>query len=180
MKFIITPLLICILLASCSSNVDLAIDNPTDQPVFIKVDDLEVEIPANEVVWVEMGKGDHELTLQNDSLVKHNFDQSLYMINPTLNEYLLMEEYYGSDAFYSSYEMTSKFSSKTVNYMGIEFEGNYDVVDKLINTVTWDYGPREKLPEMVQVESGENYTVLKKLLSPTEFIEMVQQSAGAE
>lgn len=171
-----TLFVLFLLVVSCSNSVDLAIDNPTDLPINIKVDSLEVEIPAKEVVWVEMGKGEHQVTFGNDSIVKYNFDQSVYMVNPTLSEYLLTEEYYGSNAYYQTYELTAKMSEKSVTYMGIEFEGNYEVVKSLLNPVTWDYGPRENLPEVVQVEDGENYTVLKKLLDPQEFIQMIQES----
>ncbi|QLG46450.1 hypothetical protein [Costertonia aggregata] len=165
-----------LVVVSCGNSVDLAIDNPTDRPIQLKVDSLEVEIPAKEVVWVEMGKGQHQITLQNDSIVNFDFNQSVYMVNPTLSEYLLTEEYYGSNAYYQTYELTAAMRKKSVTYLGIEFEGNYDVVKALINPVTWDYGPRETLPEVVQVEEGDNYTVLKKLLGPQEFIDMVQAS----
>jgi hypothetical protein len=178
MKKIVLLTAIAFSLFSCSSNVDLAIDNPTDTPVIVKIDTLTVEIPARQVVWVEMGKGEHQITLENDSVVKFDFQNSLYMINPTLSEYLKFEEFYGdamSQAMYSS-----SIPLQNVKFLGTEFEGNFEVVKNLINPVTWDCGPREALPEMVEVEEGDNYTTLMKLCDTREFIQMVQSESSAE
>lgn len=170
-------LIICLALGlmSCSNQVDLAIDNPTDMPVIIKVDTLTVEIPANEVVWVEMGKGEHTITLENDSVIKFDFQEELYMINPTLSQYLKFEQFYGDQMAQMSY--VSSIPSGKVNFLGIDLEGNYEVVSGLINTVTWDCGAREALPDMVEIEEGDSYTVLTKICDVKEFIKMIQSSS---
>ncbi|WP_024480105.1 hypothetical protein [Cellulophaga baltica] len=179
MKIIFTILSLAIVLVSCSSNsVDLAIDNPTSSPVLLKVDSLEVEIPAEQVVWVEMGKGQHTITLENDSIVDFNFTADVYMVNPTLTEYLMSGEYYGDNSTYSMYELTN--AQKTVEFLGLELEGNYALITGLINPVTWDYGPREALPEMIQMEEGDSYEVLQKLFSPQEFIAEINNARDSE
>ncbi|MDR6967097.1 hypothetical protein J2X31_001104 [Flavobacterium arsenatis] len=178
MKKIVLLIALGLSLFSCSNNVDLAIDNPTDLPVIVKVDTLTVEIPPREVVWVEMGKGEHQITLENDSVVKFNFQNSLYMINPTLSEYLKYEEFYGNAMSQSMYG--SSIPLKTVSFLGTEFEGNFEVVRDLINPVTWDCGPRESLPEIVEVEEGDSYATLTKLCDVKEFIEMVQSAPQPE
>lgn len=178
MKKIVVLTILAFSLFSCSSNVDLAIDNPTDTPVIIKIDTLTVEIPARQVVWVEMGKGEHQITLENDSVVKFNFQNSLYMINPTLSEYLKYEEFYGDAMSQMMYK--SSIPLQNVNFLGTEFEGNFEVVKGLITPVTWDCGPREALPEMVEVEEGDNYTTLTKLCDVREFIQMVQSETPEE
>lgn len=169
MKNLLITIVLSVLAISCSSNVDLAIDNPTKGSVIVKIDTLTVEIPANEVVWVEMGKGKHTITLENDSIVEFDFQANLYMLNPTFSEYFMYEEIYGSEMYASA----SSLPNKAINYLGVEMEGNYDVVSQLINPVTWDCGPREQLPEMVEVEEGDNYASLIKLCDPNEFIAMV-------
>jgi len=172
---------VIVLLTACGSGVDLAIDNPTNKPVTVKVDTLEVEIPAQEVVWVEMGKGDHQITLENDSVVKFNFTAPVYMVNPTLSQYLETEEYYGSQSAYNTYNMFSAAKKKdSVDYMGFRFPGNYAVVKDLINPITWDYGPRETLPQTVEIDSYEGYAVLKKLMSPQEFFKLMRESYSSE
>lgn len=178
MKKIVVLTAIAFSLFSCSNNVDLAIDNPTDTPVIVKVDTLTVEIPARQVVWVEMGKGEHQITLENDSIVKFDFQNSLYMLNPTLSEYLKYEEFYGDAMAQSMY--SSSIPLQNVKFLGTEFEGNFEVVKNLINPVTWDCGPREALPEMVEVEEGDNFTTLTKLCDVREFIQMVQSESPAE
>ena len=178
MKKAFLTLLVAVLLFSCSNNVDLAIDNPSKQPIHVTIDTLEVEVPARQVVWVEMGKGEHTVTLANDSVVKYNFTESVYMLNPTLSEYLMYEEFYGDQFSQSLYR--SSIPNKTVEFLGIEMEGNYNVVRDLVNQVTWDYGPREALPEMIQMVADESYVGMVKLSDPIEFYEMVAASYGSE
>lgn len=175
-KVFLLACLSIVLFSSCSSNVDLAIDNPTKNSVEITIDTLTVMVPPKQVVWVEMGKGEHQIKLENDSIIKYNFTESLYMVNPSLSEYLMYEEYYGTEMYKQFYR--SSISKKTVSFLGIEFEGNYNVIKDVINKVTWDYGPRESLPEMVQVESGESFTTLIKLYDPREFVDLMQSSSG--
>ena len=172
MNRLVSFALLGVLLGACSNNVDLAIDNPTEFSVEVSVDTLRVEVPPKQVVWVEMGKGEHQITLQNDSVIKYDFQDRLYMINPTLSEYFLNEQYYGSPAYQDSY--VSILPSKKITLLGQEMEGNFDVIKDVINKVNWDYGPRETLPEMVQVDSDEQYTLLLKLTDVYEIISSMQ------
>lgn len=171
-QFLILSILSLVLFSSCSNKVDLAIDNPTDREVEITVDTLRVMIPPKEVVWVEMGPGEHQLTLENDSIIKYNFVEPVYMINASLSEYLVMDQYYGPPAFQNSYAST--LPNKEVTFLGIPMEGNYDVLKDVINKVTWDYGPRESLPEMVEVDADESYTTMVKVYDSYEFIAEMQ------
>ena len=171
MKKFLLLMITSIVLMSCSgSSVDLVIDNPTDYPVIVKVDTLSVEIPANEVVWVEMGKGEHQITLEDNSVTKFNFTESRYMLNPTKSEYLKTEEYYGTSSANSLAMATAK--NKKVEFLGIPLEGNYEVVKDLIVPITWDYGPREALPEMIEMDSDS--ATLTKLYESKEFIKMIE------
>lgn len=174
MKKLIFIALLTLTLGSCSSNVDLAIDNPSSEAIVVKIDTLLVEVPAKEVVWVEMGKGEHQVTLDNDSIVKFDFQQQAYMLNPTLSEYIMMEEYYGSPAYQNL--AASTIPKKKVTFLGIELEGNYEVVKNLINPVKWEYGPREALPEMIEFEEGDNYTLITKLYDTMEILSMMGQN----
>ncbi|WP_445455899.1 hypothetical protein [Flavobacterium sp. HNIBRBA15423] len=177
MKNLIFITLLTLTLGSCSSNVDLAIDNPSSEAIIVKIDTLLVEVPAKEVVWVEMGKGEHQVTLENDSIVKFDFQQEAYMLNPTLSEYIMMEEYYGSPAFQNS--AVSTIPNKKITFLGIELEGNYEVVKNLITPVKWEYGPREVLPEMIEIEEGDNYTLLTKLYDTLEILNMMGQDTSS-
>jgi len=129
------------------TSVDLVIDNPTSQSLTVSVDELTVEVPGNEVVWV----------------------------------YLVNEHFYGDMMSQLSYMQTSP--DKKVDYLGIELEGRYDVINTLISQVTWDVGAREPMPESVQADEGDSYVVLKKLMDPNEFNQMLQaeiEAAAAE
>jgi hypothetical protein len=158
-----------VLMTACSSTVDLAIDNPTSETITCHIDSLYVEVPPKEVVWVEMGKGDHTITLANDSIINMNFTESVYMVNPSLSQYLMYEEIYGNVPYPSSLPM------KNVEFLGMEMDGNYDVIENVVNKVLWDYGPRESLPEMLEIEEGDRPAVLK-LMDVNDFIDQVSQS----
>ena len=175
-KLFILSILSAVVFSSCSNTVDLAIDNPTKFSVEIVVDTLRVIVPPKEVVWVEMGPGEHQLTLENDSVIKYNFTEPVYMINPSLSEYLVSDEYYGPEMF--SENFSSTIPKKEVTFLGFPMEGNYDVITDVINKVTWDYGPRESLPEMVEVDADESYTSLVKVYDPREFMDMMQSAYG--
>lgn len=178
-KLFILSVLSTLLLTSCVGNtVDLAIDNPTEFSLEVVVDTLRVVVPAKEVVWVEMGKGEHQITLENDSIIKHNFTESVYMINPSLSEYLVYDQYYGPEMFADNFAST--IPKKEVTFLGMPLEGNYDVMSNVINKVTWDYGPRESLPEMVETDADESYTSLVKVYDSREFIEMMMSSYSGE
>lgn len=166
-------LIASILFYSCSSNnVDLAIDNPSDRSIIVMVDTLMVEVPPKEVVWVEMGKGEHKITLEDDSETVFNFTDKAYMLNPTKSEYLKFEEFYGNSIMQSTY--VSQIASKEIMFYGIPMEGKYEVIKDLINPITWDYGARESLPEMVETDG--DYEVLTKILDYNEFIQLVSKS----
>jgi hypothetical protein len=161
--------LFAVLMTACSNTVDLAIDNPTSEVISCHVDSLYVEVPPQEVVWVEMNKGDHTITLANDSAINMNFTESVYMVNPSLSQYLMYEEVYGDMPYNSSLPM------QNIDFLGFELDGNYAVIENVVNKVLWDYGPREALPEMLDIEAGDRPTVLK-LMDIGEFIAQVTQS----
>jgi len=166
-KLFIFSILSLVFFSSCSNTVDLAIDNPTKFDVEITVDTLRVIVPSKDVVWVEMGLGEHQLTLENDSIIKYNFTEPVYMINASLSEYLVT-------SFQNTYDAAQP--NNEVTFLGIPMEGNYSVLKDVINKVTWDYGPREDLPEMVEVDSDEMYTSLIKVYDPREFMDLMQSA----
>lgn len=157
-------------LYSCGSKVEMAIDNPSDFPVMVMIDSLEVEVPAQEAVWVEMGKGNHTVKLENDSTITFNFTNRYYMLNPTLSQYLEYKVYYGNGTIPES------LNEGKVEYYGLELEGDYKVYKDLIVPISWDYGPREQLPEAVELDEYESYTSLTKILDRTEFFNLMMQN----
>ncbi|NRB60515.1 MAG: hypothetical protein HRU50_11335 [Winogradskyella sp.] len=176
-KFFILSILALTVLTSCDRTVDLAIDNPTKFELEITVDTLRVMVPPKDVVWVEMGPGEHQLTLENDSIIKFNFQESVYMINASQSEYLVSTEYYGTHPYENPmYPGMKNPLSKEVTFLGFPLEGEYEVITDVINKVTWDYGPRESLPEMIEMDSSDSYDTLKKVYDPREFMDMLQSA----
>jgi len=172
----LSPLLIVMvaILSACSSKVDVAVDNPSKEEVSMYIDSLHVVVPPKEVVWVEMGKGSHSVTVDGEEPVDYDFQKKFYMLNPTQSEYLMYEEIYGTGM------VTSIIPSQPVTYMGLDLgEMEMQVVKDLVNEVTWDYGPRETLPEMIEYYEGDRPTLVK-LMDYNEFFEAMSQAADAE
>lgn len=161
------------LLYSCGpSMVDLAIDNPSQHPIIVTIDELVVEVPGRQVAWVEMGKGAHQITLENDTVFTYNFSSNLYFLNATRSEYLKTEAVYGNQLF-----QTNALPNKKIVFLGMEIEGNYDVLTELITPITWHYGPREKLPEVVELDEDEPYAAFVKLSDQLEILEQISASS---
>lgn len=164
------------------SKIDLAVDNPSDNPITVTIDELAVEVPPSEVVWVEMGKGNHTVTLEDGSAHDFDYQSGAYFLNPTKSSYLITEHFFGTTAAQKSYELTQTLMSAkkdSIEYMGITLPSTYGKVDDLITKVTWDVGARETVPESVQVEESADHVILKKLMDPNEFWQAVFSSMGS-
>ncbi|WP_179006649.1 hypothetical protein [Winogradskyella forsetii] len=177
-NLVLLSILTIVFLTSCSDEVHLAIDNPTEFSIVVVIDTLKYTVPPKDVVRLEIPKGEHQITLENDSIIKHNFIHKAYMINPSFSEYLLSYEYYGPKRFQDTY--TSKLTNKEVRFIGITLEGNYDIFSDVINKVTWDYGPREPLPKKVEIDEGKSYTSILKVYDSNEFMELMMSTRSGE
>ena len=167
-RLIPLPILFVLFLTACSNyTVDVAIDNPTSEPIVVTIDSLAVEVPARQVVWVEMGEGERKITLPDNETITENFQDAIYMLNPTKSSYLLTEQFYGPSYMEDTYRHL--LPNKEINFLGMPMEGNFDKVDAVVNRVTWDYGPRESTPNMIETE--ENYEVILKLYDVQELMD---------
>lgn len=159
-----------VLLTSCKDNVELTFDNPTKNILTLKLDTLSVTIPSKDLLKIEIEKGEHQLILENDSVIKFNFTDLEYFINPSLSEYLVSEEYFGPEQFAENF--ISKISRKEVSFLGMTLHGNYDIIKDAIHRVTWDFGPREILPKKVDVEEDQTYASRIKVYDVDEFMDV--------
>jgi len=177
-KYVLLSILSVVLFTSCDDTVHLTIDNPTEFSIEVVIDTLKYAVPPKDVVRLEIPKGEHQLTLENDSIIKYNFTDEAYMINPSLSEYLLSDEYYGPEMYKDSY--TSKLTNKEVSFIGMTMEGNYKVISDVINEVTWDYGPRESIPKRIKIDEDKSYTSLVKAYDSFEFKELIMSTYSEE
>ncbi|WP_179019244.1 hypothetical protein [Winogradskyella forsetii] len=177
-NLVLLSILTIVFLISCSDEVHLAIDNPSEFSIEVFIDTLKYTVPPKDVVRLEIPKGEHQLTLENDNIIKHNFIHKAYMINPSFSEYLLSDEYYGPKMYKNSY--TSKLTNKEVTFIGMTMEGNYKVISDVINEVTWDYGPRESIPKRIKIDEDKSYTSLIKAYDSDEFKELIMSTHSGE
>jgi len=102
--FSILPFL---LFSSCGdgNTINLVIDNPTNMILEMSMDSLNVDLPSMDTVNLNISKGEHRLVLANDSVIRFNFTEPTYFINPSLSNYLITEEYYGPEKYLENVDL---------------------------------------------------------------------------
>ncbi|HEL2979184.1 TPA: hypothetical protein UMB92_002037 [Stenotrophomonas maltophilia] len=141
------PYIAAVLLsAGCSrSAVDFEIDNPTDAPLTLSIDDQQHVIAPHTAVPISLEPGQYRL--QSGKI--GNVRMVVYaggiggLINPTLGEYVIVTEQY----------VTSKTNSgglvSKVELNDVEIEGPYVKATGLLIPRRWDVGLLGELPSMV-------------------------------
>lgn len=141
------PCIAAVLLsAGCSrSPVDFEIDNPTDTPVTLSIDDQQHVLAPHTAVSISLQPGHYRLQSEKIGRVR----MVVYaggnggLINPTLGEYVIVTEQY----------VTSKTNSgglvSKVELNDVEIEGPYVKATGLLIPRRWDVGLLGELPEMV-------------------------------
>ncbi|MDN3492104.1 hypothetical protein [Winogradskyella bathintestinalis] len=159
--------------SSCGdgNTINLVIDNPTNMIIEMSMDSLNVDVPSMHTVNLNISKGEHRLVLANDSVIRFNFTEPTYFINPSLSNYLITEEYYGPEEYLEN--RNTKIPKQEVSFSGITLNGNYKIISNVINNVNWDYGPRELLPKALEINDDIAYTSAIKVFDAKEFINYI-------
>jgi hypothetical protein len=129
------------------------IDNPTDAPLQVYIDDKRYDIPADSAVPVELAQGEHRLRSERLGEVRFvalGAEQGT-LINPTLSHYVLVREIYTTDA---SQLKHFGMIPKRIVVDGKTYEGNFDRVEGLFIDRTWTFDLREPFPDEQRVYAG--------------------------
>ncbi|WP_413512060.1 hypothetical protein [Myroides odoratus] len=100
MKKIILFKLLCLslLFISCnSSSSSYWMDNPTQDPITVYIDEQVYEIPANTKIKIDLEFGKHQLKYKDQKLTFHNggrVNKSQAIINPTQSNYVFYKQLY--------------------------------------------------------------------------------------
>lgn len=98
MKKLILLCLVCIstLFASCnSSSNDYWIDNPTEEPITVYIDDTAYDIPPVTMIQITLEYGKHQLKYNNQEITIHNggrVNKGQAIINPTQSTYVFFKQ----------------------------------------------------------------------------------------
>lgn len=171
-------LLTSILLISCDPAPKLiTIDNPTDQSVTVKFEQMEaITIQPNETKKINFIHKTEKISVNNGEPVEIKFDpKKEYLINPTKSEYYIWKVPYflavtGEKAYQKQY------GEPTTEIDGIIIPGDFTVLPKsLVIEKQWDYAIDQDPKPKLKFESipAEKYYIVKKIISKKEIINYV-------
>ncbi|MDM1449746.1 hypothetical protein [Myroides odoratimimus] len=98
MKKLILLCLVCIsaLFTSCnSSSNDYWIDNPTEEPITVYIDDTAYDIPPVTMIQISLEYGKHQLKYNDQEITIHNggrVNKGQAIINPTQSTYIFYKQ----------------------------------------------------------------------------------------
>ncbi|SUB82045.1 hypothetical protein [Pragia fontium] len=166
----------CIGLAGCfGGSKEFSIDNPTDKPLSVFIDNKEITIPAGEMQNITLNAGPHQMTLPNGEKVKFSVlgaygdSERSGIINPTQTRYIYVIQKYVADGVTP---FTENGDVHVLKINGEEFTGPFiDLGSELfIDSFNkdWNFGPTESFPETTFANSHDTYKT--KLFRANDFI----------
>ncbi|MEG0186012.1 MAG: hypothetical protein RR704_21440 [Stenotrophomonas sp.] len=140
------PCLAAVLLsAGCSKAIDFEIDNPTDAPLTLSIDQQQHTLAPHTTMSLTLEPGQYRLQSEKIGNVRMVVyaDGIGGLINPALAEYVIVTEQY-----VTSKTNTGNLASK-VELNGVEIEGPYVKATGLFIPRRWDVGLQGELPTTV-------------------------------
>lgn len=170
MKKMIVFSLLClsVLVSACDSGMaSYWMDNPTNEPITVYIDEQAFEIPANTKIAVDLEFGKHQLKYKDQTVNFHNggrVNQSQAMINPTQSNYIFYKQIFmdksdarSTDEFFEWALKTQSDSLRfVVNDTLMTLFVPFQVSNKVFISKTdfdWKYNVDEPLPQTVDLSN---------------------------
>ena len=165
-------LLIAILFTGCSDNIQLDFDNPHSKERSVTLDGEVITLPPQSTVSLEVPRGEHSIKLANDSVISYSFDEDMYLINPTMTDYVIEKIYFSVSGNPVLQATFNKANRRTITFLGYEVQGNYEVFNDLIMARDWNYKQRQAVPEVISVQKKKfsSSRNIRKLYAADEFL----------
>ena len=165
-----------VLCLACSTSVQLDIDNPLNEETSVSIDGETIVLPPKTTTTLEVESGEHSIQLESDSIINYTFDKDLYLINPTMTDYLIEKSYFSKSGNPTLQAMFDKANRKTVTFLSYQFEGNYEVYNELIMPRDWHYKQRQAVPNTITVENKKFSASknIRKLYAADEFLQLLK------
>ncbi|MDR2874794.1 MAG: hypothetical protein LBV44_02550 [Methylobacillus sp.] len=188
-----------LVLAACSggSGTDLPfyLDNPTDQPLTVRIDGKDHVLAAHSGADVALEPGKHALSAPavgdiefivykrwgDQSALEEFFDGNDYnksrrggLINPTLADYVIVREIYAVDDKAASHV---KPGQRKIELNGMRYQGAIEIVNGLFIGKDWKYGVHEDFAES-ETSSTQQSNIFAKIFTAADFDRYYRQNYG--
>lgn len=150
-----------------SSSTTLLIDNPTQLPMLIQIDETDYTIDSLSHLTIELPFGMHYMSFKQGKFhpkinqKKMPFfitptNKKKLLINPSADTYVLTEQYYSKKDLVIEYD-----KPKVIN--GYEFYDDPSVLNALYISSPYDYSLDEEFPETIYLSSAKEEEIKRKI-----------------
>ncbi|WP_010251025.1 hypothetical protein [Myroides injenensis] len=167
-SLLLSLLLVTFLFVGCnSSSNNYWIDNPTDKPITVYIDNISYDIPANTKKEVSIEYGKHQLKYNGQELTFHNggrVNSTQAIINPTQSNYVFYKQIFMDPNDERATEEFANWAIKTqsdslrlkindsITTIFVPFQvSNKLFIDK--HDFNWTYNVDEPMPEGITLSS---------------------------
>lgn len=166
------PVLVLTLVAGCGGkSVDFSIDNPTDKPLKLRIDDTDYDIPAHQSRDVAMKPGEHRMDAPSTGKLKFVVyaDRQGGLVNPTLSDYVIVSEAYVTGE--SKLKNFRPAGGGPFQLDGVTYDGPFRLVNSLFIDKDWRFGLNEPFPSSAKgYDPGMGGNIFRKIFRAPEFV----------
>lgn len=172
-------LLAMLTLAGCSGrSPDFSIDNPTDAPISLMIDDTHYDVPAHQATDLSLSPGEHRMESNWTGKIKF----IVYaggeggLINPTLSDYVIADRVYLTDP---SKQSNFGAVNETIRLQGVAFQGPFVLQNGLFIEKKWRFGVRQPLPhDLTGYDPGTGGNIFSKIFTAADFVPYYEETYG--
>jgi hypothetical protein len=168
-----------LLLAGCANSVNFSVDNPTDAPLKLQIDESAYEIPAHQAKDISLKAGEHSMDAPATGKIKF----IVYtggkggLINPSLSDYVIVSEAYITDE--SKSKNFAPAGGGPFQLDGVSFNGPFELQNGLFIEKDWRFGVRESFPDsLTGYDAGGGGNIFRKIFTASDFVAYFEKESG--
>lgn len=158
-------------------NGSTLIDNPTNEAISVSIDGKLYEVPANQLLKIELAEGEHKLTcarynLKDEKLI---LDPTIYgVINPTKSKYVIYNIIYTEKDLKSKFQPYEVEGREIYSLLGApEVTTDLFIPDRTLGKGNID----DKEPSVESYNSiNQDYSFLTKIFRLNDFFEFYDKN----
>ena len=179
MKKLLLSLAALLLVAGCnSSKVSFSIENPTDAPLTLQIDQTACAIASHQFRDIELQAGEHDMDAPATGKIKFIVyaGRKGGVINPTLSDYVIVSEAYVTDE--QKLQNFRPYGGGPFQLDGVTFHGPFELANGLFIEKDWRFGVHEAFPDSLRgYDPGNGGNIFRKIFTAPEFVRYVEKQA---